>query len=172
MVSLLGRSAAAYGGGILLVVGGMLLGVLLAERLASRLERAHQVLIGCLVGVAAGAVTPGLLGLAAFELSPEILFGPAICAALGVGFALPAAQAGVVAAVPAAAGLASGIAAGLKMLLAALATHVVALPWEEPGLALGWIGFVAMALATVAVVVSMVLAPPLGEDRMQRFDAG
>lgn len=163
MVSQLGRSASEYGAGLLLVVGGLLIGVLVAERLAGRIDRRSQVLIGCAVGVAAGTLTPALLGLGSHGLSPGILFGPATAAAFGIGLAMPASQAGIVDAVPEASGLASGIAAGLKMLAAAAMAHLVVLPWASPGLALGWISLVTMLLATGAVAVAMIEMAKLAE---------
>ncbi len=152
MANVLGQSATAYGLGLLLVVGGILLGVVAAERLSWQIELRHQVLMGCVVGAAGSALTPLLLGAAVVSLSPAVLFGPAMLAAFGIGLALPASQAGVVAAVPEAAGLASGIATGLKMVAAAAFSHLTALPWNRPGLALGWIALVTMLLALAAVL--------------------
>jgi DHA1 family bicyclomycin/chloramphenicol resistance-like MFS transporter len=165
MVNLLGQSAAAYGLGLLLVVGGMLLGVLVAERLPRRVEIRHQVVTGCVVGLAGSALTPLLLGPGGFSLSPAILFGPTIFAAFGLGLAVPASQAGFVGAVPEAAGLASGIATGLKMIAAAALIHLTALPWSRPGLALGWIGLLTMLLALASVLPMVVPKWRLGQLR-------
>jgi MFS transporter, DHA1 family, multidrug resistance protein len=148
MVDVLGRSATEYGLGMLLVAFGMFLGLMTVERVSSYWSIQTQVFIGCLFGAAASAVMPLMLTVGGFQLDPWVLFVPAALLGFGVGFVMPGSQAGIVSVVPSMSGTASGISSCLQMLLAAICTHIVAVPWERPGLALGVLGLIAMVGAT------------------------
>jgi len=154
MVDLLGRSATEYGLGMLLVVLGMFLGVMAAERLANRWSISAQVFAGCVFGALASVVLPLMLTLGDYQLDPVLLFVPSAFLAFGIGFAMPASQTAIVSIVPSKSGAASGISSCLQMLLAAVFTHVVAVPWQRPGLALGILGLIAMTGATVFALVA------------------
>ena len=153
MVDVFGRSATDYGIGLAGVVACMLVGVFAAERLSGRLAIPSMVFAGCLFGAAAGIVMPVFLLVTAMPGSPLLLFVPAAVLAIGIGFAMPAAQAGIVDTVPQLSGTASGISSCLQMSLAAVLSHVVALPWQQPCMALGVLSLGAMVLAAACAAV-------------------
>jgi MFS transporter, DHA1 family, multidrug resistance protein len=153
MVNVLGRSATDYGIGLVAVVAGMLAGVLAAERLSGRFAIPTMVFAGCLFGAAASTVMPFLLLVTEIPDSPLLLFVPATVLAFAIGFAMPASQAGIVDTVPQLSGTASGVSSCLQMLLAAVFSHVVALPWQQPYMALGILSLAAMVLAAACASV-------------------
>ena len=108
---------------------------------------------------------PLLLLVTAIPVSPALLFVPATFLAVAIGFAMPASQAGIVDTVPQLSGAASGISSCLQMLLAAVFSHVVALPWQQSGMALGILSLAAMVLAAVSAAVP-VIARRLADDRV------
>ena len=155
MVNVLGHGALDYGIGLVVVVLGMLAGVLMAGRLTQTLSIPMLVMIGCVLCVIANLVLPGLLVSKVAGLSAVLLFGSTALVAVGIGFAMPASQAGIVGTVPELSGTASGISSCLQMIMAAVFSHLVALPWDRPALALGLISLAAMTLALAFSAVSL-----------------
>ena len=151
MVNLLHRTAAEYGLGLVFVIAGMLAGVAVASRLPTRFGIATVVLAGAAFALVAGLLLPG--SLAMWGLSPLDLFGSTALVAFGIGFAMPAGQAGIVGMIPELAGTASGISGFLQMLFAAGFAHLVALPWERPDWALAMIATGGLAAAVLAALI-------------------
>ena len=106
--------------------------------------------------ISASGVMPLLSIIAAVPFSPTILFLPAPLVAFGIGFAMPASQAGIVGAVPAFSGTASGISSCLQLLLAAVSCHLVAASWQRPDVALGVFSLAMMTLAAVFAAISFI----------------
>lgn len=154
----LGRSATDFGLGLLLIIGGMLAGVMVARRFARKVSTPAQVLIGSAVGLAASITFPVAIEVMAVPLSTPLLFGSATLVAAGIGLAMPASQAGIVAAVPELAGTASGLSSCAQLMMAAVFVHLTAAAWTQPELALGLISAVGMAIALAFSVIPIVTA--------------
>ena len=167
---MLHRTAAEYGIGLVFVIAGMLCGVAAASRIPQRFGIAAVVLAGSVFALLAGSMLPLLLVFG--TMTPLSLFGPTVLVAFGIGFAMPAGQAGIVGLVPELAGTASGVSGFLQMLFAAVFAHIVALPSPRRGVS----GFLQMLFAAVfahivaLTVESAGLGP--GDDLRRRTGDG
>jgi len=143
-----GHPASAYGLYVSIMALGYMIGSLGAGRLGSVLARGGMMWIGTslsIIGlglalVLAAAEVPDL-----FYLSWTIALG-----AVGVGFALPAAQSGFIAAAPRIPGSASSLSGFLQMMMLAVSTQFVGLVQEAD-----------TAVPTVATMFAMVALAPV-----------
>lgn len=152
----LGLDAFDGGLGLIAIVIGLLGGVLAAGKLADRVSGPSQVFWGSLIGLSGGISLYLVLGSAWAGLSVTTLFLPTTIAAIGIGFAMPGSQAGIVGTEPQLAGFASGLSSCLQLLMAAAFVHLVALETVVPETSLSIItaaGMGAAVLFSILVIV-------------------
>jgi DHA1 family bicyclomycin/chloramphenicol resistance-like MFS transporter len=123
MVNVLHRPASDFG--MWLIVPAVTVGVGLqaAERLSTRIPSGRLACAGSVLVLSGSALFAALL--AVRPLSPGVLFLPAALGAVGIGLALPATNAGVMAVVPELAGTASGLLGFLQYVTAAVIAQLV-----------------------------------------------
>jgi DHA1 family bicyclomycin/chloramphenicol resistance-like MFS transporter len=116
LIGLFGFSPQGFGASFGFAVSGYLAGTLMAARLASRMPSRRLVLIGTVLGAAAGSAM--LLLAAAWPTAWGVLL-PMFCCMLGTGLVIPNAIAAALAPYPGMAGAASALMGFVQMALAA-----------------------------------------------------
>jgi MFS transporter, DHA1 family, multidrug resistance protein len=108
---------------LMIVTSGFLVGSVGAGRLSARLTLDQVVLLGSLTALTASGAALGMALAGVWTIWALVL--PAMLLAATLGFAMPSAQAGAVAAMPELAGTASGLAGFVVTVLGAAATQIV-----------------------------------------------
>lgn len=136
MMTELGRPVTEYALGLISLLLGLLAGVLLYEKIFDRFTL--PVSLMCFSGLTLflSAASFLIIGMLALEMSPVTLFLPATVMAVGLGLAIPPAQAGMLEAVPGQAGTASGVSGALQLLAAAVFIHLMAIEYTTSQLML------------------------------------
>ena len=130
MMTELGRPVTEYALGLIVLLFGLLAGVLLYEKIHDRFSL--PVSLACFSGLALvlSAASFLMIGLWHLDMTPASLFLPATVMAVGLGLAIPPAQAGMLEAVPGQAGTASGVSGALQLLSAAVFIHLMAIEYS------------------------------------------
>ena len=143
LIGVLKLSPEDYGLCFASIVVGYMVGTLLSGRLTMRLGLERMILIGSLVGLAAGALAAALSLAGVVELIAVL--APFFLFLLGTGMMLPNALAGAMGPFPAMAGAASALLGFIQMVIAAAIGVAVGQLHDETGRGM------ALALAVVAL---------------------
>lgn len=166
MAEILGYPATVYGYYFAMVPIGYLAGSLLAGRYGTLLGNERLTLSGAIAGVLACAL--GWLWTAGAATNPLTLFVPAALLSIASGFALPGAQAGMLAAAGARVGAASGLFSFLQLLASALASQLVGVLQLLGPLGLFSVMAGASALGLIGYLVSAAAGGPAGTGLARR----
>jgi DHA1 family bicyclomycin/chloramphenicol resistance-like MFS transporter len=162
MVNVLGYTASDFGIGMLVIVASMLAGVLSAERTTAFMSQPMHVVVGCLISViGSGASALLLIGLG-YPLTIYNLFAPTCIVAYGIGFAMPASQAGIVGDIPQCSATASGVSSCMQLLTAAVFAHLVTLSVYPSEMLLSITALIALVTAGAASLIPVRFARPPG----------
>jgi len=157
LVDKMDRPAYDFGFWFFLVASGVIAGVLLSYRISKLLGNSLTIFTGTVIAFIGGIGS--LILLPREDLTPLMMFGPAILSGIGGGMIMPGSQSGAVGVNPAKAGTASGLVSFAQYVFAAIFSHAAVNLTSQINISLAWISIFGTGLALLFGILPVIYAP-------------